>query len=134
MTETLHERSWTHPGRPALSRRGITEPVPDPWDNEPDKVQWIDPATDLDCLAVRNPIGAWCGYVGVPNDHPYYGQPYDDIPVSVHGGLTFAPPATRAPRRATASATSPSPAAPMTFGGSASTAHTPSTSRRTTPP
>ena len=29
------------------------------------------------------------GYVAVPPEHPYFGTDYDDIPVSVHGGLTF---------------------------------------------
>jgi hypothetical protein len=30
------------------------------------------------------------GYVVLPNDHPFYGAHYDIIPVSVHGGLTYA--------------------------------------------
>jgi len=29
------------------------------------------------------------GYVRIPEGHPYYEKTYDDIPVSVHGGLTF---------------------------------------------
>lgn len=29
------------------------------------------------------------GYVRIPEGHPYYEKNYDDIPVSVHGGLTF---------------------------------------------
>ncbi len=61
-----------------------------PWRGEPDKVQWIDEATDLDCLIVRNPAGALCGYVGVPPGHPWHGQDYDEMDVTVHGGLTFA--------------------------------------------
>lgn len=63
---------------------------PGPWTNEPDKVQWVDDATNLDCLAVRNG-GAWCGYVGVPPSHPYFGKDYSDVDtgISVHGGLTF---------------------------------------------
>lgn len=61
-----------------------------PWSNEPDKVQWTDPATGLACLAVRGPIGAWCGYVGVEPDHPFYGLDYDEVNVGgAHGGLTF---------------------------------------------
>jgi hypothetical protein len=47
-----------------------------PWHLEPDKVQWIDRNTDLDCLAVRGPLGHWCGYVGVGPDHPWYGLDY----------------------------------------------------------
>jgi hypothetical protein len=61
-----------------------------PWDNEPDKMQWPDAATGLPCLAVRNAVGAWCGYVGVPPGHAYHGMHYDDVNCSVHGGLTFA--------------------------------------------
>ena len=61
-----------------------------PWINEPDKVQWIDPETNLDCLAVRNHMGAWCGYVGVPRSHPFYGKDYNDVAhLGAHGGLTF---------------------------------------------
>ena len=52
---------------------------------------WIDDATGLDCMIVRNHWGAWCGYVGVPPGHPAHGKNYDEAPnVSVHGGLTFA--------------------------------------------
>ena len=61
-----------------------------PWDDEPDKAQWIDPATGLDCLIVRNHFRSLCGYVGVPPGHPLHGKKYDDPDVGVHGGLTFA--------------------------------------------
>ena len=73
---------------------GRLDAVPDgPWTGEPDKAQWIDPATGLDCLMVRNHLGAWCGYVGVPPDHPLHGKGYDEgDDFDVHGGLTFASP------------------------------------------
>jgi len=29
------------------------------------------------------------GYVRIPEGHPYYGKNYEDIPVDVHGSLTF---------------------------------------------
>jgi hypothetical protein len=46
-----------------------------PWDDEPeDQVYWIDPKTKLDCLALRNAFGEWCGYVGVPRASKYYGE------------------------------------------------------------
>ena len=81
-----------------------------PWDDEPDKVQWVDESTGLDCLAVRVDIhGGWCGYVGVPSDHPWHGTDYSECltcgeafcseheytnrpegRIEVHGGLTFA--------------------------------------------
>jgi hypothetical protein len=61
-----------------------------PWDGEPDKVQWQDESTQLPCLAVRNHMGAWCGYVGVAADHPLYRADYTRVDAEVHGGLTFA--------------------------------------------
>lgn len=77
-----------------------------PWQEEPDKAQWVDEATGLDCLIVRGPSGALCGYVGVPESHPWHGKDYgactaaepceeswcDHRPeshIEVHGGLTF---------------------------------------------
>jgi hypothetical protein len=79
------------------------------WKDEPDKIQWPDPATGLPCLIVRGPSGALCGYVGVPASHPWHGKGYDQAlgehlehctedscwghsagsHVAVHGGLTF---------------------------------------------
>ena len=74
-----------------------------PWLTEPDKVQWIDEATGYDCLAVRvgTVTGAWCGYVGVPENHPWHGLSYsnwdeeggrelspEDL-IEVHGGITY---------------------------------------------
>lgn len=78
-----------------------------PWTSEADKVQWVDEATGLDCLILRNRSGALCGYVGVPESHPWHGKGYSsctrtpvceegycdhgpDSMVRVHGGLTFA--------------------------------------------
>lgn len=68
-----------------------------PWDQEPDRVDfnWF----GLPCFVHRNSrpasegwtgTGAWCGYVGVGRKHPAFGHDYDDVDVSVHGGLTFA--------------------------------------------
>ncbi len=39
-------------------------------------------------IVLRGPA-SWNAYVGVPVDHPAAGHSYDDVPVSVHGGLTF---------------------------------------------
>lgn len=63
-----------------------------PWDDEPDRVVWVDEETGLDCLVVRNRLGSWCGYVGLPPGHPWYGVGYDDVPAQVHGGLTYSAP------------------------------------------
>jgi hypothetical protein len=61
-----------------------------PWNSEPDKEQFSDKATGLPCLIKRNHFGALCGYVGVPEGHPWHGKGYDDIAADVHGGLTYA--------------------------------------------
>lgn len=42
------------------------------------------------CVALRNNLGNWCGYVAVPEGHPWHGRGYDDVPAEVHGGLTYA--------------------------------------------
>lgn len=79
------------------------------WSDEPEKAYWIDEATGLDCLIVRGPSGALCGYAGVPPGHPWHGIDYQgcveascdneerwncphrpDGQIEVHGGLTFA--------------------------------------------
>jgi hypothetical protein len=71
-------------------------PLDGPWVDEPDKIQWVDPATGLDCLVRRNMRnGVLCGYVGVPAEHPAFGLGYDEVQdeyenIWVHGGLTFA--------------------------------------------
>lgn len=53
-----------------------------PWIAEPDKVQFVDKVTGLPCLIVRNQLGALCGYVGVDENHPWYGVDYDSCPQS----------------------------------------------------
>jgi hypothetical protein len=83
MTEATAERTYT-----TVDKSGWGDGLAD----EPDKVQWIDEATGLDCLIHRGPTGALCGYVGVPPGHPYYGRDYDDVDVDVHGGLTYGRP------------------------------------------
>lgn len=62
---------------------------PGPWSDEPDKIQWADEDTGLPCLIVRNRAGALCGYVGIPESHPWFGMDYDAINPDVHGGLTY---------------------------------------------
>lgn len=62
---------------------------PGPWQDEPDHEVWIDEATNLDCMINRGPMGGLCGYVGVPPEHPFHGLDYQEVPVDVHGGLTY---------------------------------------------
>lgn len=44
-----------------------------PWDDEPDKVNWVTKAWYAGMI-VRNHGGALCGYVGVPSKHPHYAR------------------------------------------------------------
>ncbi len=63
-----------------------------PWESEPDRAQWVTKA-GFHGLALRGPMGSWCGYVAVPAGHPWHGKDYQDealADVEVHGGLTFA--------------------------------------------
>ena len=69
-----------------------------PWEGEPNRLDFQ--YKGYQCLINRvnhrppkNPndwLGHLCGYVALPPSHPYYGKDYDDIPVKVHGGLTYA--------------------------------------------
>lgn len=61
-----------------------------PWQDEPDKEQWADEATGYACLMKRSRMsGSLCGYVGVPEGHPWYGADYGSISTDVHGELTY---------------------------------------------
>jgi hypothetical protein len=44
---------------------------PGPWQDEPDRLEWTH--AGLYCLMIRNDLGSWCGYVGVPPEHPLHG-------------------------------------------------------------
>lgn len=62
-----------------------------PWADEPDRIEWR--THGFACLIVRNRMGALCGYVGVPEGHPWHGKDYKHeslSDVTAHGGLTFA--------------------------------------------
>lgn len=62
---------------------------PGPWIKEPDKVQWVDKFTGFDCLIVRNMFGVLCGYVGVPEGHPYHGKDYEELKLQAHYDVNF---------------------------------------------
>jgi hypothetical protein len=87
---TYPERRWTHPVEERLRRDRYVAP-PGPWYDEPDKVQWVDEATGLDCLIVRGGFGSWCGYVGLPPGHPWREADRDALEIDVHGGITYGP-------------------------------------------
>lgn len=62
---------------------------PHPWETEPD--EHADEAYGFTVRLRRNTeLGTWCGYVIIPQDHPWYGLSYGDLTdVSVHGGVTY---------------------------------------------
>lgn len=68
--------------------------VDGPWQHEPDKVQWTDEPSGLPCLALRNALGFWCGYVGVGPGHALYGTDWTvsgdamDL-ITVTHGITY---------------------------------------------
>lgn len=66
--------------------RDRSEWGPGPWDDEPDAVSWVS-AVDLPCEMRRGENGNWCGYVGMPRDHP--ARSYAGWSPSVHGGESW---------------------------------------------
>ena len=60
---------------------------------EGDYSEWIyesQSGIQYKCIIKRNKhIKNLCGYVVLTKDNKFYGKDYDDIPVQVHGGLTF---------------------------------------------
>lgn len=58
--------------------------IPGPWQQEPDFLEWRDPATDLKCRIRRNGVGSLCGYVCIGEDWKGNVNSLD-----VHGGITF---------------------------------------------
>lgn len=49
-----------------------------PWQHEPDKLDWRDERTSLQCAIRRTKAGNLCGYVGVPPGHVFFGWDYHD--------------------------------------------------------
>ncbi|UVI38401.1 hypothetical protein [Qipengyuania spongiae] len=64
-----------------------------PWNDEADKVSWVDDETGLGCIMLRQTDGTISGYVGVGPAHPLFGYEADAVPVgvsgTVHGGVTY---------------------------------------------
>ncbi len=64
-----------------------------PWNDEADKVAWVDKETGLGCIILRQENGTLSGYVGVDPSHPLFGFDAEAVPLeisnSVHGGLTY---------------------------------------------
>jgi hypothetical protein len=67
-----------------------------PWQDEPDKLAWIDKATGMPCIMLRARNGALSGYVAVSTEHPLFGYDYRAVPadlgIQLHGGLNYSAP------------------------------------------
>lgn len=59
------------------------------WDDEPDRAEWVHDESGTTCTMRRGPLGSWCGYCGVRENHRAYNVHYDKIDADVHGGLTY---------------------------------------------
>ncbi len=62
---------------------------PHPWEQEPDSL-----AAESCGFTIRlrrnTKLGTWCGYIIIPEGHPWHGCSYGDlVDVSVHGGVTY---------------------------------------------
>jgi len=58
------------------------------WENEPARIEYVE--SGVKALILRNPdFGTLCGYIALPLKHPLAGKNYNDIPIQVHGGLTY---------------------------------------------
>jgi hypothetical protein len=79
-------------------RKKSTVPVPKSewgpgdWQNEPDRVDFVH--AGLACLLLRHfNHGYWCGYVGIPPEHPLYGKLWTETPeirdLDVHMGVNY---------------------------------------------
>lgn len=89
------EQTWTFLERP------VKLWGPGPWQDEPDRIEWVSAAGYV-CLMLRQIgdeedakiyggpgySGHWCGYVGVPEDHPWPRGLGDMYEIDVHGGIT----------------------------------------------
>jgi hypothetical protein len=65
---------------------------PYPWESEPDSLEREYRGFPIK-LRRNTELGTWCGYVVVPEGHPWHGCAIDDPKlddVRVHGGITYA--------------------------------------------
>jgi hypothetical protein len=58
----------------------------------PDRLLSEGEAYGFQWVVAHNTMGYRCGYIRLPENHPWHGCDYDIIDASVHGGLTFSEP------------------------------------------
>jgi hypothetical protein len=66
-----------------------------PWETEPDFLEFVDESTGYRCFVQRHPeLKHLCGYVELPKEHKLYGKDYQNNEetfnkINVHGGVTY---------------------------------------------
>jgi hypothetical protein len=60
----------------------IVELLDGPWHTEPDRVDFR--CEGFACLALRGPLGAWCGYIAMPPGHPWRTTDPEGLPVEIN--------------------------------------------------
>jgi hypothetical protein len=60
--------------------------------DSPDRLLSEGEAYGFQWVVAHNTMGYRCGYIRLPENHPWHGCDYDNIKASVHGGLTFSEP------------------------------------------
>lgn len=70
-------------------------PKTNPWETEPDFLEFVDEGTGYRCFIQRHPkLKHLCGYVELPEKHKLYGETNVDngflLNLDVHGGVTYA--------------------------------------------
>jgi hypothetical protein len=66
---------------------------PGAWQDEPDRVDFMH--AGFACFALRHEEnGHWCGYVGVPREHPFYGKEHGEVSSDLdgHRGVNYSAP------------------------------------------
>ena len=58
-------------------------------EDKPQTIYFDRTFNDVRLIVMRGP-GCVNGYVGVKENHPYFGKSYDDTNIDCHGGLTYA--------------------------------------------
>lgn len=70
-------------------------PKTNPWETEPDFLEFVDEGTGYRCFIQRHQdLKHLCGYVELPKEHKLYGETNIDneflLNLDVHGGITYA--------------------------------------------
>ena len=60
---------------------------PGPWMDEPDYLEFSH--NGMDCRIMRNMLGSLCGYVKLPENHPWEKEDIFHSEAEVHGGITY---------------------------------------------